>query len=104
MDADNCTVCPTVDDTDTGLTVTPVALICPFVTVSVLVAATPPIVAVMVAVPFATATTLPFWSTVATDVLLLDHVAPVTALPVELTTLSCMLSPHATLAASGVSE
>src|ERR1041384_3775229 len=102
--ADSCWVVPTLTLADAGLTVTDATGTS--VTVMAAVPLLPSLVAVIVAEPAATAVTRPLASTVATAVLLLDHVMtrPVSVLPVEslVTADSCCEPPTTMVGDAGL--
>ena len=73
ISADNCIVPLTLITAEVRLRVMPVANVCS--TIISMYADLPSAVAVIVALPVECAVTMPFWSTVATDSSLDDHVA-----------------------------
>jgi len=99
----NCCVAPAAIDAEVGLTVTPVTATALTVIADVAVLLPSLVVTVIVALPAATAVTKPVELTVATDVLLDDHVTAVlVALLGAIVAVSCCVAPVAIVAEVGL--
>ena len=100
----SCEVCPAVERVSVvGLSDTAVAVTALLDTVTVQVLVSVPTEAVMTAVPVPMADTSPDWLTVATAVLLLDHVEVASDATFEATRVSCDVLPATSPSVDGVS-